>query len=133
MQRALAVHPVTTKIGLRERALAVWKERLLFLLGAGAVALHVADDNFLRPNAGTAASDHLVSGLVPIVVLAAAAAVYARVGAGARATIALLVGFFGVLVGTEAVHYTRAVGPSGDDYTGLLAIPAGLLLLGLGA
>ena len=31
------------------------------------------------------------------------------------------------------IHYTRAVGPSGDDYTGLLSIPAGLLLLGLGA
>src|SRR5207248_6476310 len=32
-----------------------------------------------------------------------------------------------------AVYYTQAVGPSGDDYTGLLAIPAGLLLLGVGA
>jgi uncharacterized protein len=31
------------------------------------------------------------------------------------------------------VHYTNTVGPSGDDYTGLLTIPAGLLLLGLGA
>jgi hypothetical protein len=38
-----------------------------------------------------------------------------------------------VLVGTEAVYYTKAVGASGDDYTGLLSIPAGLLLLGLGA
>ena len=53
--------------------------------------------------------------------------------AGARGTIALLAGFFGVLAGTEAVYYTRAVGPSGDDYTGLLSIPAGLVLLGLGA
>jgi fermentation-respiration switch protein FrsA (DUF1100 family) len=31
------------------------------------------------------------------------------------------------------VHYTRAVGPSGDDFSGLPSIPAGLLLLGLGA
>ena len=29
------------------------------------------------------------------------------------------------LGGTEAVHYTRTVGPSGDDFTGLLSIPAG--------
>ena len=35
--------------------------------------------------------------------------------------------------GIEAFHYTREVGPSGDDFTGLLALPAGLLLLGLGA
>ena len=58
--------------------------------------------------------------------LAVAIAFYARVRAGARATIALLGGFFARLSSTEAVHYTRAVGASGDDYTGLLAIPAGL-------
>jgi hypothetical protein len=32
----------------------------------------------------------------------------------------------------EAGYYTRAAGPSGDDYTGLLAIPAGALLVGVG-
>ena len=32
----------------------------------------------------------------------------------------------------EAGYYTTAVGPSGDDFTGLLAIPAGALLVGLG-
>jgi hypothetical protein len=32
----------------------------------------------------------------------------------------------------EAGYYTRENGPSGDDYTGLLAIPAGLLLVGVG-
>ncbi len=32
----------------------------------------------------------------------------------------------------EAGYYTRETGPSGDDYTGLLAIPAGLLLVGVG-
>ena len=31
------------------------------------------------------------------------------------------------------MHYTRGVGASGDDFTGLLTLPAGLLLLGLGA
>jgi uncharacterized protein len=98
----------------------------------GVVGLHVVDDNFLQPNPGTSAADHLVSGLVPLALLIAAGVLYARVRSGARATIALLAGFFGVLAGTEAVHYTRQVGPSGDDYTGLLSIPAGLVLLGLG-
>ena len=94
--------------------------------------LHVVDDSFLQPNPGTSAGDHLLGGLVPLAVLVAAAAFYGRLRAGARATIALLVGFFGVLAGTEAIHYTRGVGPSGDDYTGLLSVPAGLTLLGLG-
>ena len=36
------------------------------------------------------------------------------------------------MAGLEAVHYAREVGPTGDDFTGLLAIPAGLALIGLG-
>ncbi len=36
-------------------------------------------------------------------------------------------------MGAEAIHYTTQVGASGDDYTGLLAIPAALALFGLGA
>ena len=102
-------------------------------LAIGVVALHVVDDNFLQPNQGTSAGDHLAGGLVPLVVLVTAAALYDRMRAGARATTALLVGFFGILAGTEAVHYTMGGGPSGDDYTGLLSIPAGLTLMGLGA
>ena len=45
---------------------------------------------------------------------------------------ALALGVFGIAAGIEAVHYTTQVGPSGDDFTGLLCIPAGLVLLGLG-
>ena len=102
------------------------------LVGIGAVALHVVDDSFLQPNPGTSAADHLIGGLVPLVLLVVAGVRYGRLRAGARAVTALLVGFFGVLAGTEAVHYTIEAGPSGDDYTGLLSILAGLVLLGLG-
>jgi alpha/beta superfamily hydrolase len=110
------------------------REYPLFLLGTGLVALHVADDNFLQPQAGTSAADHLASGLVPLALLAAAAWGYPRLRAGVRAVIALGVGLLGIGFGVlEAGYYTFAVGASGDDYTGLLSIPAGLLLLGLGA
>jgi uncharacterized protein len=102
-------------------------------LAIGAIALHVVDDNLLQPNPGTSAGDHLLGGLVPLAVLIVVGALYGRLRAGARATTTLLVGFLGVLGGTEAVHYTRAVGPSGDDYTGLLSILAGIMLLGLGS
>jgi hypothetical protein len=114
-------------------AAALRNEAGLARVALGVVALHVVDDNFLQPNPGTSAADHLVSGLVPLALLIGASVVYPRLRAGARAAIALVAGFFGVLAGTEAVHYTRAVGPSGDDYTGLLSIPAGLALIGLGA
>jgi uncharacterized protein len=112
---------------------AVRSEVSVARLAIGVVALHVVDDNFLQPNPGTSAGDHLAGGLVPLAALVTAAALYDRMWSGVRATTALLLGFFGVLAGTEAVHYLLGVGPSGDDYTGLLSIPAGLTLVGLGA
>ena len=113
-------------------AAALRTETGLARLALGVVALHVVDDNFLQPNPGTSAADHLVSGLVPLALLVPAGFFYPRLRPGVRATIALLAGFLGVLAGTEAAYYTKAVGPSGDDYTGLLSILSGLLLIGLG-
>jgi dienelactone hydrolase len=113
-------------------AVALGREAAIALAAIAAIGLHVVDDNFLQPNPGTSAGDHLVSGLAPLALLVLAGVVYERARAGVRATIALLTGFLGVLAGTEAVYYTKEVGPSGDDYTGLLSIPAGLVLIGLG-
>ena len=43
---------------------------------------------------------------MPLALVVGAAVVYGRVRAGARATLALAFGVFGVRVGTEAVYYT---------------------------
>jgi uncharacterized protein len=113
-------------------AAALRSESGLARIAFALVALHVVDDNLLQPNPGMSASDHLVAGLVSPALLATAAVFYPRLRAGARATIALVVGILGVLGAVEGVYYTREVGPSGDDYTGLLSIPAAFLLIGLG-
>jgi uncharacterized protein len=107
-------------------------ESMLARVAIGLVALHVADDNFLQPQPGTSAGDHLVSGLVPLAVLVLAAWFYPRLRAGLRATVALFLGGFGVVSGVEAGYYTAKGGPSGDDFTGFLAIAAGILLIGVG-
>lgn len=123
--------PSSGRRALRSVALARWET----VLGAGAilvVALHVVDDRFLQPQPGTSAGDHLVSGLVPLTALLLFAAFYPRLRAGWRGSLAILFGVFGVVTGIEAVYYLQAGSLSGDDYTGLLAIPAGLLLVGLG-
>jgi fermentation-respiration switch protein FrsA (DUF1100 family) len=96
----------------------------------GVIALHVADDNFVQPQPGTSASEHLVSGLVPLAVIGLAAWGYPRLRAGLQAVVALFFGIFGIVTGIEAGYYTTN-GPSGDDFTGLLAIPAGIVLIGL--
>jgi uncharacterized protein len=104
------------------------------LVGAslGVVGLHVADDNFLQPEPGMSAADHLAGGLVLLALVAAAAWTYRRVRPGGRAALALLFGFVGVLAGTEAVYYAFVDSPSGDDYTGILSLLGGFLLLGIG-
>jgi len=96
------------------------------------IALHVADDSFLQPQPGTSAGDHPVSGLVPLAVLGLAAVAYSRLRGGGRAAIALVIGFFGIVFGAEAAYYTVQVGPSGEDFTGLVSMLAGIALLGLG-
>lgn len=98
----------------------------------GVIALHIADDNFLQPQPGTSAGEHLVSGLVPLGVIGLAAWAYPRLRAGLRAVVALFFGIFGIVTGVEAGYYSTKGGPTGDDFTGLLAIPAGIVLIGLG-
>ena len=107
-------------------------ERALATVAIGLVALHFADDNFLQPQPGTSAGDHLVSGLVPLTVLVLAGWAYPRMRAGSRAPIALALGGFGIVAGVEAVYYTTKGGPSGDDFTGFLSMAAGIVLVGLG-
>jgi uncharacterized protein len=105
---------------------------LLFRLAVAVIALHVLDDSFVQPQPGTGPGDHLVSGLVPLTGLALAAWAFPRLRPGAQGALALLLGPLGIVAGAEAVHYWRNGGLAGDDYSGLLAIPAGVLLIGLG-
>jgi dienelactone hydrolase len=108
-------------------------ETSLAVAGLAVVAVHVLDDRFFLPQPGSSADDHLVSGLVPAAGLLATAAFYPRLRAGLRGSLAIGLGLFGVVTGIEAVYYLDAGRFSGDDYTGIVAIPAGLLLIGVGA
>jgi uncharacterized protein len=109
------------------------RETLLFGIGLALVALHVVDDNYLQPQPGTSPGDHVVSGLVPLALLGLAAWAYPRLRGGWRGALGLTFGLLAVAAGAEALHYTRLVGPSGDDFTGLACLPAAVLLIGLGA
>jgi hypothetical protein len=64
--------------------------------------------------------------------LGLAAWAYPRLRGGRRGALALLLGALVLVAGSEAIAYTAKVGASGDDYTGLLAVPAGLMLLAVG-
>jgi uncharacterized protein len=103
-------------------------------LALGVAAIHVADDNFLQPEPGISARDHLAGGLIQVAFFVGLAWLYPKMRPGLRGTLAIFVGLFVVVMGAgEAGYYAREDGPSGDDFTGLLTIPAGLLLTGIGA
>jgi hypothetical protein len=104
----------------------------MFRIALAVLALHIVDDNYLQPQPGTAATDHLASGLIPLALVGLAAWAYPRLPGAGRGTLTLVAGMLGIALGSEAFHYTREVGPSGDDFTGLLSLAAGALLLGLG-
>jgi dienelactone hydrolase len=97
------------------------------------VALHVADDAFLQPEPGTSALDHVTGGSAQLAALGLAAVGYRRGRAGLQATIALVAGLLALVIGAASAGYqTVTVGPSGDDFTGLVVLPAGLALVGVG-
>jgi hypothetical protein len=121
------------RAGAGGAAAALRSETGLARLALAIGALHVVDDNFLQPQPGTSAGDHLAGGLVQTAFFVLAAWAYPRLRPGARATLAIPVGLFMIVMGVgEAGYYSLERGPSGDDFTGLLAIPAGVLLVAIG-
>ena len=130
---ALPFHVSATRSRLSRFAGFARTEAGVAVLALGVVGLHVADDNFLQPAADTSPFDHLVSGLVPLAFLAALAAILTRpLRAGLRASTALTAGAIGVSLGIPGVFHVRDGSASGDHYTGMAAVGAGLVLLGLG-
>jgi uncharacterized protein len=126
--------PVARGRALAGRAVAALRtETGLARAALGLVALHTVDDAFLQPNPGTSAADHLAGGLIPTAALLATAWAYPRLRAGFRAALLIVFGYFALLSSVEAVYYAKEVGPSGDDYTGFLTIPAGFVLFGVAA
>lgn len=108
---------------------ALRNEVALVRLAIGAVALHVLDDSFLQPAPGTSAVDHLASGLVPLASLAVAAALYAHLRAGLRATLAMTLGAIAISFGVPGLYYLLDGTASGDHYSGLASLVAGLVLV----
>lgn len=112
--------------GMRERGFP------LFAAASALVALHTATDAFLAPEQGTRWSDHLVPGLGTLAVLAAAVVLFRVARAGLRAALAVVLGVLAIEGAVLAVLDARNVGARGDDWTGFLLAPTGVLLCVLG-
>jgi uncharacterized protein len=109
------------------------RETVLFGLAIGIVAVHAAVDSFVAPEPGTSAGDHLLRGLVTLALLGLAAAIVPRLRAGGRAAVAAALGALALEGAVLAISDARAVGVRGEDSTGFLLAPLGVVLLGLAA
>jgi len=111
---------------MRERAPAV------FAAASALVALHAVADAFLAPEQGTRWSEHLVPGLGTLAVLVGVVVAFRFVRPGLRAVPALVLGVLAIEGAALAVVDAHNVGVRGDDWTGFLLAPAGLVLCLLG-
>jgi len=97
------------------------------------LVLHAAADSFVAPEPGTSPGEHLVRGLASLVLLVLLAMVYPRLRGGGKAAVAVTLGALALEGAALAIEDARAVGARGEDWTGFVLLPIGLLLLGLGA
>ena len=124
-------HVARLKLQLRTRAReTVTRPDVLVFSGAMTIiALHVAVDSFIAPEPGTGAADHLLRGFVSLALLALAAVVYPSLSAGKRAALAGVFGALALEGAVLAIADARAVGARGEDWTGFLLVPVGVVLL----
>jgi uncharacterized protein len=128
----MSTSPVSTKEKPVRSARTGGVERLLFSAAVAVVVVHIADDELVQRQPGTSAGDHWPAVLVPVGVALVAAFAYRRLRPGLRAAISLAFGILTVVSGMISLGGARAEGPSGSEWTGLLLLPAGAALLGLG-
>ena len=104
----------------------------VFAAASALVALHAVADAFLAPAQGTRSADHLLPGLATLAVLAAAVALFRVARPGLGAALALVLGVLALEGAVLAVIDARNVGARGDDWTGFLLAPTGIVLCLLG-
>ena len=105
---------------------------LVFWAALAILALHAATDSFIAPEPGTGPLDHLLRGSVSLAILVVAAVVYPRLQAGGQAALAGVFGALALEGAILAIADARGFGARGEDWTGFLLTPVGLVLLGSG-
>jgi len=107
-------------------------ERLVYFVCAAIIALHIVLTALVFVHPGTSWIDHLLAAFVPVMILGLAADLWTRMIAGLRAVLALCIGILALVSGGVAVVSLRVEGVGGANLTGLLLLPAGAVLVGLG-
>lgn len=97
------------------------------------IAIHLVADGVVALEPGISVGDHWAAMAIPVALLLAAAWSYPRLRPGVGAGLALALGLFALVGAGVSVAAAAIEGIDAVDLTGFLLLPAGLLLLIVGA
>jgi hypothetical protein len=109
------------------------RETLVFRSAVAVILVHVVADAFVLLEPGASRREHVAWAAIALAGGGVAAWRYPRLRPGLRATLALVLGALALVAGGIAAAHAAGPGPEGDDWTGLLLLPAGAALCLLGA
>jgi uncharacterized protein len=107
-------------------------ETLVFRGATATALLHALDDAFVNRQPGVDLGQHALAAFIAVVVGVAGIAAFPRLRPGFRAGLSLVLGVLAIVNGVLHVTHIRLDGPSASDYTGVLAVAAGVVLVALG-
>lgn len=108
-------------------------EALVFSAAAVLALAHAFDDALLLPGAGVPLTRHALALAIALAATVAAIFSFDSMRPGARAVTAFTFGFLATVNGGRHAHHIFYDGTTANDVTGVLALAAGVVLVGLAA
>ncbi len=107
-------------------------ETAVFRIATTVALVHALDDAFLDRQSGVPASQHAIAAGISLAAGIAAVVAFPRLRPGLRAAISLVFGVLATVNGALHVKHVSVDGAAASDYTGVLAVLAGVVLVALG-
>jgi esterase/lipase len=105
----------------------------VFRIATGLLLLHALDDAFFHRGPGLGVDQHVLAAAISLAAGIAAIVAFPRLRAGLRAAVAFALGGLGIVNGALHLIHVTEHGASGSDITGVVAVAAGAVLVGLAA
>jgi uncharacterized protein len=120
-----------TRVASAVRARSI--EALVFSVAAAVSLVHAFDDAFLFPGGGVPVTQHALAFGIALVASVAGAVKFDSLRPGVRATLAFTFGVLAAVNGGRHAHHIINEGTTSNDVTGVLALAAGVVFVGLAA
>jgi len=107
------------------------RETLVFRAATALAIVHALDDAFVHRDPGLGLGQHALAGLIALAAGIGSAFAFPSLRPGVRAALAFSFGGLAIVNGALHATHVEQHGAGGSDVTGVLAVAAGVVLLGL--